>query len=407
MTLTTQKQVDRMKEPGKYRCGPNLWLEVKSATSKSYLFRWWREGREFTMGLGSTRTWSRDEMMEQARLHRQCVARGGNPKEEREAQLAAALAKAALRLTFKETAEAYIKAHTDGWKSSKHAEQWTNTLTVYAYPILGTMMVDTITTPDVLRVLEQKYKGAGSFWRDCGVTANRVRNRMESVFSYAHARGLRSGDNPARWTGLLDQILPAQASGTHHAAMAYAELPGFMRELRARDSVTARALETLILTAVRTSELTGGLWAEVNMEERLWVIPGTRTKTGAELRIPLSDRVMAIFKALPKEAGGHIFPGKHTGAGFSNMVLSDLLKRMRPGLTVHGFRSTFRDWSAEVSHFPHEVCEQALGHAIASAVERAYRRGDLLQKRRLLMSAWATYCEHDHADVVTAMRVSR
>lgn len=299
-------------------------------------------------------------------------------------------------MTFKDAAERYIAAHRAGWRNAKHAAQWGATLKAYAEPIIGESSVQTIDVGLVLKLLEP-------IWSKKPETASRVRGRIESILDWATARGLRRGENPARWRGHLDKLLPARGKVCkvrHHAALPYAELPGFLAQLRERESVAARALEFAILTAARTGETIGTTWGEISWTDRVWTIPGARMKAGKEHRVPLCDRALAILEEMQRlqpvsDADAYVFPGSKRGQPLSNMAALMLLRRMkRDDLTVHGFRSSFRDWAAERTNFPSEAAEMALAHAVGDKVEAAYRRGDMFEKRRRLMDAWAGYCAH-------------
>jgi integrase len=291
--------------------------------------------------------------------------------------------------TFRQAAEAYIAANRNSWKSAKHAEQWTATLEHYAYPVMGDRSVADIDVPAVLEVLEQPVENDATFWNAKAETARRVRGRIETILDYAKVRQLRSGENPARWSGNLEMALPAKGPKVkHHPALPYPDVAAFMAALRTRDGVSARALEFCILTAVRTNECLGARWSEIDLAAKVWTIPGERMKAGVEHRVPLTDRCIEI---LGEPGDGLVFPGPR--GQLSNMALLSVLARMgRDDITVHGFRSTFRDWAAEATDHPREVAEMALAHAIGSKVEAAYRRGDLFEKRRRLMDDWATHC---------------
>ena len=274
----------------------------------------------------------------------------------------------------------YLKAHSDKWTSAKHAAQWPATLEQYAYPKIGAMSVTDIDVDDVIRCIEP-------IWKSIPETANRVRGRIEAILGYATVRKFRTGDNPARWRGHLATLLPAKGKlreTAHHAALPYADMPAFMADLRKRTTLSARALEFTILTAARTGEVNGATWEEVDLKAKKWAIPASRMKSGREHAVPLCDRALAILKSL-KHQRGPVF-------GLSNIAMLETLQIMRPGMTTHGMRSTFRDWAAERTNFPREVCEQALAHTISNSVEKAYRRGDLFEKRRRLMTQWADYC---------------
>jgi integrase len=281
-----------------------------------------------------------------------------------------------------------MAAHEAGWRNPKHRWQWSASLASYVYPHFGDLLVQAVDVGLVMRAV-------GPIWNTKSETASRVRGRIESVLDWATARGYRQGDNPARWRGHLENLLPKRskvARVEHHAALPYPEIAGFMAGLRQQEGVAARALEFLILTAARTSEVIGAKWGEFNLAERLWTVPGERMKSGKEHRVPLSDAALAILGA-PGEPAQCVFPGGKAGSALSNMALLMTLRRMgHADLTAHGFRSTFRDWAAERTNFPAEVAEMALAHTVGDKVEAAYRRGDLFQKRRQIMQAWARFC---------------
>jgi integrase len=297
------------------------------------------------------------------------------------------------------------------WRNAKHAAQWRMTLTTYAKP-LRHRPVDDITTQDVLDLLQP-------LWRRVPETAQRLRGRIENVLDAAKAKGQRSGENPARWRGHLDQLLPKRQKLTrgHHAALAYEDVPAFLAESCVRPAMAARALEFTILTACRTSEVLGAVWSEIDLEKKIWIIPPSRMKAAKEHRVPLAARSLEILEALRKdaiaasksnelEASAYIFAGPKPGEPLSTMAMAMLLRRMKKAITVHGFRSSFRDWASETTGFSHEVCEMALAHTITNKAEAAYRRGDLFEKRRKLMEAWAGYCRTSKAAKIVALRGS-
>lgn len=383
--------------PGRYGDGGGLYLLVRSAKAKFWTFRYVRQGRMREIGLGPAagRTAvpladARDKARALYNLHRD----GRDPLDERSAARAAMQAEAAKAVTFREAAERYIEAHRAGWKNEKHAAQWPATLESYAYPQIGNFSVQAIDTALVLKVLEP-------IWTKKPETASRLRGRIEQVLDWARARGYRAGENPARWKGHLKNLLPARSKVQrveHHAALPYAEIGDFIAALRAQEGTAARALEFAVLTAARTGEVLGARWCEIDIREKLWTVPATRIKSGKEHRAPLSGRAFEILKELKRahgceDAEGYVFEGREQGRPLSNMAFLMLLRRMgRADLTAHGFRSTFRDWCAERTNFPSEVAEMALAHAVGDKVEAAYRRGDLFDKRRALMEAWARYC---------------
>lgn len=404
----TVKQVAKLLEPGRYRDERGLYLQVMSSTNRSWLLRFERNGRERWMGLGSAKTFTLEEARERAREARKLLADGIDPLEAKRASKAARVLASAKVLTFRQAAERYFEDHSRKWSNAKHRAQFTSTLEAYVYPHVGDLPVATLDTSLVLKVLEAKNGGTERFWTALPETASRVRRRMEWVLDWAAVRGYRTGDNPARWRGHMDQVLPATTEfrhTKHHASLPYADAPKFMAELALREGMGARALEFTILTAARTGEVIGAKWDEIDLKANTWIVPKDRMKAGREHRVPLSLAASALLEKLPKE-GVFIFPGGRKDAPISNMAMTTVLRRMeRAGITVHGFRSTFRDWAAETTGYPNHVVEMALAHVIANKVEAAYRRGDLFEKRRRLMAEWARYCETSpmtrNADVAT------
>lgn len=383
-------KVARMTKPGRYADGGNLFLQVTPTGSKSWLLRYMRDGRAREMGIGPLGTIGLAEARERAREARVAILDELDPLELRRSTRAQVRLEAARVVTFRTAAEGYLDAHQAGWKNAKHAAQWAATLKAYAYPTIGDLPVAEINVGLVLKCVEP-------IWSTKAETASRVRGRIESVLDWATARGHRKGDNPARWKGGLEMLLPAPrkvARVKHHAAMSYAEMiPAFMGDLRKAEVSSARALEFLILTATRTNETLQARWSEIDFAAKTWTISADRMKAGRAHRVPLSPRALAILESLPREKGGYVFPGSRAGAPPSNMTLLMFLRRNgHEGLTVHGFRSTFRDWAAEATAFPAEAAEMALAHTVSDATEAAYRRGDLLAKWKQLMAAWAAYC---------------
>ncbi len=388
----TALRISRELAVGMHADGGGLYLQVTGAGAKSWIYRYSLRGKPREMGLGSLNSVSLANARTEAKLCRGLRQRGLDPIEARKAERAQAALDDAKAITFKEAAERYIAAHRAGWKKAKHALLWENTLKTYAYPVMGKVSVQAIDTALVLKVLEP-------IWTAKPETAGRVRGRIEAILDWAKSRGLRQGENPARWRGHLQYQLPAQSKVRrveHHPALPYAELPDFMRKLREEVGIGAQALEFTILTAARTGEIIGATRAEANVTDKLWTVPGVRMKAGKEHRVPLSARALAILKDVTApENGDHafIFPGGKHGRPLSNMAMASVLRRMkRDDITVHGFRSTFRDWAAEQTNYPNEVVEMALAHAVSDKVEAAYRRGDLFEKRRLLMADWTTFC---------------
>jgi integrase len=389
MKLTVKHVAKALKHPGRYGDGNGLYLQVMTAGRGSWLLRFERNGRERAMGLGSTADFSLAEARQRARAARQLLADGVDPLEQRRAERAHRAAEAAKSVTFKQVAEQYAEAHAAEWNNRKHREQFINTLKAYAYPTIAALPVSAVDEPLILKILTP-------IWKQKTVTAKRVRNRIASVLDYAAAAKLRTGTNPARWEGHLEHLLPKPEkvrTRRHHAALPYREVASFMTQLRGVDGVAARALEFLALTASRTGEVVGAQWCEIDLGEQTWTVPPERMKAGKEHRVPLSDRAIELLKALPREAGNeNVFIGVTLGSSISSNSMYRVMKRLRSDAVVHGFRSTFRTWADEQTSYPHHVVEQALAHTIGSAVERAYRRGDLFEKRAKLMQAWAAYC---------------
>ena len=402
--VLTAKAVERTTTPGRYRDAGlrGLYLQINPNGAKSWLLRYERSGRERWHGLGPADIVGLKDARERARQARLLLLDGVDPIEHRKAQRAARALEAAKAMTFQQCAEAYIAANEGAWSNAKHAAQWTTTLTTYVYPKIGNLPVADIDTGLVLKCVEPH-------WPTKTETMSRVRGRIESVLDWAGVRGYRKGDNPSRWRGHLEHVLPAKgdiAKVRHHSALPYGELPAFMVELRTREGTAARALEFTILTAARTGEVIGAQWSEFDVDAALWTVPADRTKGGREHRVPLSERAVELLRALPIEAGnGHVFMGSRQ-AGLGSLAMTQLLKRMGHGdITVHGFRSTFRDWAAEQTAFPNHVVEMALAHVIGDKVEAAYRRGDLLTKRRQLAEAWSKFCSSPPATGATVVPI--
>ncbi len=378
-------------KPGAYGDGGGLYLHVRGRQSRSWLFRFKLHGKAHLMGLGTVVDVSLAEAREAATAARKLVRQGVDPIEARRARRAEQAAKAGLN-TFREMAESYIAAHEAGWRNAKHRQQWRNTLDTYAFPVLGRLGVAAVGTAEVTRVLEP-------IWREKPETASRVRGRIEAVLDYAAARGWRTGENPARWRGHLANLLPSRAKLArveHHAALPWREAGAFMEALGKQEGVAALALRFAILTAARTGEVIGAHWAEMDLANAVWTIPAERMKAKQEHRVPLSDAALDLLRGVARlgaEADRFVFPGARAGKPLSNMAMAMLLERMgHDDLTVHGFRSTFRDWCAEATNYPRELAEAALAHTLRDKVEAAYRRGDLMEKRRRLMEEWAAFC---------------
>jgi integrase len=373
------KEAKKLHTPGRHPDGGGLYLSIGEDGRRRWVFMYVRRGRRVELGLGSGRDLSLAAARTKATAMREALQDGKDPKslraQEEEIQ------------TFGDFADDYVEAMRPSWRNDKHAAQWTMTLETYAKPIRN-LRVDEITTQDILDILQP-------LWNRVPETAQRLRGRIENILDAAKARGQRSGENPARWRGHLNQLLPKRQRFTrgHHTALPYNEVPNFLAELRERTAVAASALEFAILTACRTSEVLNATWNEIDLERKVWTISAIRMKAAREYRVPLSSRCREILKAMQKKGTeGYIFPGPKPETPLSPMAMTMLLRRMNSEITVHGFRSSFRDWASEATGFPHEVCEMALAHTIANKSEAAYRRGDLFEKRRKLMEAWAGYC---------------
>jgi integrase len=380
-------------KPGRHADGGGLQLLVKDSGARSWVYRYMIAGKSRDLGLGPAAgpgAISLADARDLAAALRLKVKAGTDPLAERqEAELRARAAEQAakvLGVTFRQAAETHIAANEGGWRNAKHRQQWENTLSSYAYPVIGDLPVSEIDTPHVLNILEP-------IWKTKTETASRLRGRIETVLDSAKARGYRQGENPARWRGHLAQILPARKklSRGHHKAMTYEAIPAFLKDLREREAGAALALEFTILTAARTGEVLGATWAEVDLAKGVWTVPAERMKAGKDHRVPLCDRAIAILRGCQALGGEHVFVSPK-GDQLSGMAMSMLLRRMKQDVTVHGFRSAFRDWAAERTSYAHEVCEMALAHAIANKSEAAYRRGDLFEKRQRLMSDWSSHC---------------
>lgn len=370
-------KVKRLKAKGMHADGGGLYLRVGPTGGRSWVFRWFENGRTRDHGLGPAHTINLTEAREAALECRKLRLQGVSPVAHKAAALAARKASDAKALTFRQCADAYIASHEAGWGSRSHRSQWTNTLSQHVHPVIGELPVAEIDTAAVMRAI-------GPIWQSIPETASRVRGRIEVVLDWARVSGYRSGDNPARWRGNLDHLLPARAKVqkvTHLAAIPYAEIGDFMKLLGTKPA--DRALRFLILTACRSGEVLGAVSSEIDFAAKTWTIPAERMKAGRAHRVPLTDAALALL-----DSGDPLF-----GRRMGSKVLGRVLRKVGRGdITTHGFRSAFRDWAAEATNFPSEVAEMALAHAVGSAVEAAYRRGDLIEKRRLLMESWADYC---------------
>jgi integrase len=386
------KQVEKLVKAGRrgmFNDGRGLYLKVNGPSSASWIFRYAAGGKPKDMGLGSVADVPLALARELRDAQRRLRVVGTDPIAHRRDQRASRLVADAKVMTFAQCADAYIASHEAGWGNATHRKQWVNTLAQYVYPAIGALPVAAIDTALVMRAIEP-------IWKTIPETASRVRGRIESILDWARVRGYRTGENPARWRGHLDHLLPARTKlhkVEHFAALAYPEIGTFMASLRLETSTAARALELTILTASRTAAALGARWDEIDLAAKVWTIPAKRMKSRIEHRVPLAPAAIAVLEQMQAQrCNEFVFPGQR-GHHISQLVMLRLLRSMgRDNITVHGFRSTFRDWCSETTNFPRDVAEMALAHTIPSAVEAAYRRGDLFEKRRKLMESWATFC---------------
>lgn len=391
--------VAKAKKPGMYGDGGGLWLQVVGGGGKSWVFRFTLHGRARAMGLGSVSTFSLAEARERATACRKLLSEGVDPIEARKVERAQQALDAAKAMTFEQCAEAYIAAHEAGWRDKRNAAHWRQTLRDIVYPTCGALPVAAVDTTLVIKALEPA-------WTTKTVTAVKVRGRIESILDWATTRGFRTGENPARWKGHLSNLLPKRSKISrivHHPALPFAETSAFLKKLAEQPGVSADAIAFTIYTAARTGETIGATWGEIDLAAKVWTVPADRMKAGVEHRVPLPQPAMAILAKMAKvrrttDPAEFVFPGMSRRRGLSRTSLLKTIVRMkRSGITVHGFRSTFRDWAAEQTNFPKEIAEAALAHLVGSDVERAYRRGDLFEKRRRLMDAWGEFATRGNA----------
>jgi len=393
--------------------GSGLYLLVSKSGTKSWIYRYTFGGKRREMGLGSVATLPADKARLIALQHKATVGSGIDPLAARQQAEAAQIAQVqaesikaeAESRTFRVAITHCLEAKSGEWRNAKHRQQWENTLETYACPTIGSTPVQDITVEHVLQILKP-------IWRTKTETATRVRGRIEAVLDYAKGRKWRTGENPAAWRGNLAALLPKPdkvAKKGHHAALPYAEMKPFMQALREREGLGARALEFAILTAARSGEVRGALWSEINLKTGVWVIPAERMKAGRPHRVPLSQAAVELLEALQRiEDSDLVFLGARHNRPISDMTLTAALRRMERGdLTAHGFRSSFRDWAAEVTHYPSEMAEMALAHTVTNKVEAAYRRGDLFEKRRQMMEDWSAWCGHKHTSNVVDIKMAK
>lgn len=381
--------VAKLASPGMHFVGhvSGLALRISNTGARSWILRATVGGKRRDMGLGSFPEVPLAEAKEAARNKRQQVREGIDPIAARSAAQAALKSEQASFVSFEEAAKQYMASHEKGWKNAKHAAQWKSTLETYVYPLIGKMHVRDVVLAHVLKILEP-------IWATKTETASRLRGRIEVVLDWAKARGLRTGENPAKWRGNLDTLLatPSRVSRVqHHAALDWQDCPTFIAALRQQDGTSARALELVILTACRSNEVREAKWEEVDLTRNVWTIPAERMKAGKEHRIPLSASAVALLRSIPtEEKTGLVFPNSK-GTPLSDMALLMLLRRLGKDCTVHGFRATFRIWAGETTAFSREVIEHAMAHQLKDKAEAAYARGDLFTKRTALMKAWADF----------------
>jgi integrase len=389
----TALKVERAKTPGMYPDGAGLYLRVTPEGARNWVLRYMLDRRPRWMGLGPLALYGLQEARARALDARRKRHDGIDPIDARRAERARQRLNAAKAIAFKLCAESYIAAHRAGWRNEKHKYQWAATLSAYAYPVIGALPVQAVDTGLVLKVLEP-------IWTTKPETAGRVRQRIENILDFAKVRGWRDGENPARWRGHLDKLLPARSKVRaieHHAALPYAELPGFLASLRTREAIAARGLEFLILTAARTGEAIGARWTEIDLLDKTWTVPAARMKVHREHRVPLSPRAVALLAEMQATlqtdpADAFVFPGHKPSTPLSNTAFLMLMRRMGRGdLTAHGFRATFKTWASERTTVQNEIVEASLAHVVGGKVEQAYMRGDLFERRRRLMAQWATF----------------
>jgi len=385
----TPLAVSKLTKPGTHAVGgvAGLALRVYPEGQRAWVLRTMVAGKRREFGMGGYPTVALASAKDRARATLDKVFAGVDPVEEKQRLRSALRAAKAKAVSFSKVAEQYIAQHEAGWKNPKHAAQWVTTLSTYAFPVIGSVTVANVDTPLVLKVLEP-------IWTEKTETASRVRGRIEVILDYATAKGLRDGPNPARWKGHLALTLPARrkvAPVQHHAAIPVLEMPAFMSQLRDMDGVSARALEFLTLTAARSGEVRGMTWGEIDLKNKLWTVPASRMKAKREHRVPLSDAAWLILGSIKRVDGMDlVFPGARGGA-LSDMSLTAIMRRLGLEAVPHGLRSSFRNWTAEMTSYPNEVAEMALAHTVSNSTEAAYRRGDLLEKRRPMMADWAEF----------------
>jgi integrase len=389
-------------KPGMYADGAGLYLRIARSGAKSWCLRYMLEGKAREMGLGGLSKIGLADARRKAAEQRLLLVDKNDPIDKRKAERAAKRVETARAVTFDECARAYVDAHRPAWRHAKHSQQWTNSLARHVSPIIGALPVQAIDTAMVMKVIEP-------LWSVRPETASRIRGRIESILDWARVRGYREGENPARWRGHLDHLLPARSKVRkvkHYRALPYTDIGAFMMDLRSRSGVGAAALEFLILCAARSSEVAGARWAEIDRGARMWTVPAERMKGGREHRVPLSSAAMAVLDRVPTTDGEFIFSNEPQ-RGLGKGALAKQIKGRN--CTVHGFRAAFKTWASEVTNFPTELVEVALAHVVGDKVEEAYRRGDMLERRRRLMALWAEFCSQPgktDTDTVVPLRTA-
>jgi len=387
-------EVSRLTKPGHHAVGgvAGLYLYVNESTARSWVLRIVVGEKRRHMGLGGYPDVPLAQAREKARQARDEVGTGVDPIARRKTAASELKSQQLSEKTFKQAATAYIEAHGDSWRNPKHRAQWTSTLETYVYKIFGDLQVKDVNQELVMKVLEP-------IWKSKNETATRVRGRIESVLDWATVRGYRTGDNPARWKGHLDHLLPAASKVRkveHRRALPISAMPAFMKQLRSKDGMAARALEFAILTAARSGEVRGATWDEIDLKAKLWTVPACRMKANKEHRVPLSDAAVALLNKLTKLDDSKVIFFGPRETPLSDMALTAVVRRIGVDAVPHGFRSTFRDWAGEATNYPRELAEHALAHTLENKVEAAYRRGDALERRRTMMHDWSTFCFGEH-----------
>lgn len=383
-------EVGRLKDPGRYPVGgvAGLCLKIAPSGARSWVLRIVIGGKRRDAGLGGFPDVPLAMAREKARRARDEVEQGGDPIAQRAAAQSALMAARGAETTFEQASKKFIEAKAHEWANAKHAAQWLATLSTYAFPVVGKLQVRDVTLAHVVKILEP-------IWTTKTETATRLRGRVENVLDWATVRGYRAGDNPARWKGHLDKVLPKPGKVTkveHHSAVPVEQIGTFMSALRQQNGISAKALEFVVLTAARSGEVRGALWSEIDLPNKVWTIPGSRMKAGREHRVPLSAPTIALLNSLQRYEDNDLVFVAPRGGMLSDMSLTAVMRRMKVDAVPHGFRSSFRDWAAERTNYPREVAEMALAHTIQSKVEAAYRRGDLFEKRSRMMRDWAEFC---------------